>query len=224
MRAPITVVIPTLNAAEGLSNTLGSLVEGLDAELIRDVIVTDGGSGDATYEVADAWGATWITGDASRGGQLRRGCAEAKGDWLMVLHADTVLLPGWSGPVRAHLAGAHAGYFALRFDRGGRFVAAWANLRARLFGLPYGDQGLLVPSKLYREIGGYQDIPLMEDVAIARALRGKLRHIDAVAVTSAQRYRERGWLGQGARNLWTLVRYFLGVSPERLAESYRSKD
>lgn len=192
--------------------------------LIREVIVSDGGSEDATGALARAWGAEVIAGAPSRGGQLRRGCAVAQGDWLLVLHADTQLAAGWARPVRAHLKGGDVGWFSLRFDRGGlpaRLVAGWANLRSRLFGLPYGDQGLLIRRETYEESGGYPDQPLMEDVALMRALQGRLTRLDATAVTSADKYRRQGWLRRGARNVWTLMRYFMGTSPEALAESYR---
>jgi hypothetical protein len=221
MSAPISVIIPTLNAQGALSPCLAALVEGLNAGLIADLVISDGGSDDETRRIADAWGATIVAGAPSRGGQLLRGCAAARGTWFLILHADTVLEPGWSGPVHAHLAQGKAGYFQLRFDRGGRIVAGWANLRTRLFGLPYGDQGLLVSRALYEQVGGYPDQPLMEDVAIARALRGQLRGLNAVAVTSADKYRAQGWLRRGARNLWTLARYLVGADPHDLARAYR---
>ena len=221
MPAPISVVIPTLNAAATLSDTLEALVEGLDAGLVTELIVSDGGSEDGTAVLADAWGATVIDGPASRGGQLRRGCAAARGPWLLVLHADTVLQPGWTDAVRTHLTGSQAGYFQLRFDRGGRLVAGWANLRSRWFGLPYGDQGLLLSRMLYERTGGYRDIPLMEDVAMARALRGYLQPLESVAQTSAARYRAQGWIRRGARNLTLLAQFLLGADPARLAQRYR---
>ena len=196
-------------------------MEGVDAGLIAELIVSDGGSSDGTRVLADAWGANIHEGAPSRGGQLRRGCAAARADWFLVVHADTVLTPGWTEAVAAHLGQGTAAYFQLKFDRGGRFVAAWANLRARIFGLPYGDQALLVRRDLYTRAGGFPDIPLLEDVALARALRGQLVGLDAVAVTSAEKYRRQGWLRRGARNLWTLGRYFAGVSPEVLADAYR---
>lgn len=223
MRAPISVVIPTLNAEAHLGACLAALMPGLEAGLIRELIISDGGSEDATVSVAKAWGADVLTGAPSRGGQLARGCARAQGTWLLVLHADTVLQDGWVGPAILHLDSRKAGWFRLAFDKGGmagRIVAAWANLRSRL-GLPYGDQGLLLPRALYADVGGYPDQPLMEDVALARALQGKLTGIDAVAATSAARYRAQGWMRRGARNLWTLLRYFVGVCPHRLAEDYR---
>jgi rSAM/selenodomain-associated transferase 2 len=224
MRAPISVVIPTRDAETHLGACLMSLMQGLEAGLIREVIVSDGGSGDATVEIARAWGAEVVEGAPSRGAQLRRGCAAAQGRWLLVLHADTQLQDGWVGPVAEHLGTRAAGWFRLGFDAQGpaaRIVAGWANLRSRL-GLPYGDQGLLLPRSLYDSVGGYPDQPLMEDVAIARTLAGHLRGIDARAVTSAARYRSQGWVRRGARNLLTLLRYFSGTSPHHLARSYRS--
>lgn len=224
MRAPVSVIIPTLNAEDSLPSCLASLGEGLQAGLIRELILTDGGSADGTAAIADAAGATFVQGPASRGGQLRRGAEAASGPWLLFLHADTVLEPGWTGAVGTVLETDRAWHFRLGFDQRGiapALVAGWANLRSRLFALPYGDQGLLVPRTLYDAVGGYPDIPLMEDVAIARALRGRLGSLPARAATSAAKYRRQGWLRRGLRNLWTLGRYAAGVSPAKLAESYR---
>ncbi len=222
MRAQLSVIIPTLNAEAVLGPCFTALMEGLKTGLIREVIVSDGGSTDATGAQAQAWGAQVLHGPASRGGQLRRGVEAAQGEWFLILHADTVLSPGWSNIVRAHLGSRKAGWFRLAFDQrslAGSLVAGWANLRSRM-GLPYGDQGLLVHCDVYLDAGGYPDVPLMEDVALARALRGQLKPLDAVAVTSAAKYRQQGWMRRGLRNLWTLLRYFAGVSPARLAESY----
>jgi len=226
MRAPISVVIPILNAQSSLPGCLAALMEGVEAGLIRELIVSDGGSTDAGPALAEASGAVLVTGAASRGGQLRRGCAAAAGDWLLVLHADSWLDAGWSDPVRAHLPGGQAGYFRLRFRARGampRLVAGWANLRARLFGLPYGDQGLLIPRALYDRAGGFADQPLMEDVAMARALRGQLARIDARIATGAERYLRDGWLRRGARNLGTLLRYLLGADPKTLLRRYNGR-
>ena len=225
MPAPISIVIPTLNAAETLGDCLNALMEGLYQALICELIVVDGGSTDATGATAQAWGAEVIETAPSRGGQLRAGCAAAKGNWLLVIHADTVLEEGWSKAVIAHLETKQAGWFALQFDARGlapAMVAGWANLRSR-FGLPYGDQALLVPRALYHKVGGYPDQPLMEDVAIARALKGRLTALDGVAVTSAGKYRTQGWVKRGTRNLLTLIRYAFGASPEALAQQYRRK-
>lgn len=224
MRAPISVVIPVLNAQSSLVGCAAALMEGINAGLIRELIISDGGSTDRTRDIAGDLGARWITDAPSRGGQIRRGCAAAQGEWLLVLHADTQLEAGWSAQVAAHLMRNEAAYFRLQFasgDRAARFVAGWANLRSRFFGLPYGDQGLLISRQLYEEVGGYQDIQLMEDVALARALRGQLVALNATAFTSAEKYARSGWLMRGSRNLLTLARYFMGVPVDRLAESYR---
>ncbi|KPA21313.1 PGL/p-HBAD biosynthesis glycosyltransferase [Shimia sp. SK013] len=226
MRAPLSVVIPTLNAEVPLPSCLAALYEGVEVGVIRELIVVDGGSNDATRAIADEAGAMILTALPSRGGQLGAGVEAARGDWVLCLHADTELAPGWTDAVGAHMARGPdvAGYFRLGFDSGGasaRAVARWANVRSQVLGLPYGDQGLLMSRKLYREVGGYSEIPLMEDVAMARALKRRLRSLEHLAVTSAAKYQAQGWARRGARNLWTLIRYFAGVSPERLAQSYR---
>ncbi|MCI5095517.1 MAG: TIGR04283 family arsenosugar biosynthesis glycosyltransferase [Rhodobacteraceae bacterium] len=224
MPAPISIVIPTLNAEDELAASLEALMEGLASGLIRELVISDGGSTDRTLDIAEEAGARIITGAASRGGQLRRGCADVRGEWLLVLHADTRLSPGWSEAVSAHLeqSPGRAAWFHLSFRQGGgagRLVAAWANLRAGLFGLPYGDQGLLVPRALYQSVGGYPDQRLMEDVALVRKLRPMVA-LQATASTSPIRYQREGWLRRGTRNLLTLTRYFLGADPDRLAGFY----
>lgn len=225
MRAPVSVVIPTLNAAEELPLCLASLFAGVQAGLVRELVISDGGSGDDTVKLAEQAGAVLVTGAASRGGQLHRGAQVAEGAWLLFLHADSQLSAGWSAAVEAHLEQAEmAGYFALGFDQGGLaggWVAGWANLRSRLFGLPYGDQGLLIHRDLYDRLGGFENIALMEDVAMARRLKGRLRRLDAVLRTSALRYRRDGWLRRGLRNFLILLRYRLGADPEVLARAYR---
>ena len=226
MRAAVSVVIPTWNAAEGLARSLPSLMEGLQAGVIRELIVSDAGSQDQTIQIAEEVGARVMTGAPSRGGQLRRGAAAAGGDWLLFLHADTELPEGWSDLVAAHLEAhpASAAYFRLSFAErslGARWTAGWANLRSWLFGLPYGDQALLISRSLYEQVGGYPDQPLMEDVAIARALKGQLRAMPLNVRTSGAKYVQTGWLRRGCRNLWLLLRYLCGADPHVLAQDYQ---
>ena len=228
MTAPVSVIIPTWQAADRIGPCLGALGEALFEGLIAEVILADGGSGDGIDRVADAVGARLVSARKGRGPQLAEGARAARANWFLFLHADSVLSEGWAEAVKAHIQAGQdrAGYFRLQFDAQGiapRLVAGWANLRARWLGLPYGDQGLLVPRALYDQVGGYPEIPLMEDVAIARRLRGRLRPLQADITTSAERYRREGWLRRGRRNLWTLVRYLCGVAPERLARDYERR-
>lgn len=225
MPAPISIVIPTLNAATSLPATLRSLMPALLEGLVLELVITDGGSTDATEEIAEEAGAVWISGAPGRGGQLRRGVEAASGDWLLILHADTQLSGDWLPALLRHmeLSSERAGFFDLRFRAAGlmpAMVSGWANWRSRALGLPYGDQGLFLSRAVYDQVGGYADIPLMEDVALARALKRRLAPMDGIAETSADRYEAQGWLRRGASNLWLLARYRLGVSPERLARRY----
>ncbi|MCY4180364.1 MAG: glycosyl transferase, partial [Litoreibacter sp.] len=165
-----------------------------------------------------------VTGAPGRGQQLVRGASAARGEWLLFLHADTHLPEAWVGAVVQHMSGSSdAAVFELTFRARGllpALVASWANLRTRSFGLPYGDQGLLISRRLYDEIGGFEQIPLMEDVAMARALKGRITVLPEAVSTDAVRYQKSGWIRRGARNLWTLARYSLGADPTKLAKRY----
>jgi rSAM/selenodomain-associated transferase 2 len=226
MTAPVSVVIPTLDEAARIGPCLAALTEGLMRGLITELVLADGGSTDGIGAVADAAGARLVAAPPGRGPQLAAGARAARGAWLLFLHADTVLSPGWAEAAARHIAERpdRAGYFRLAFDSRhpmARVTAGWANLRARAFGMPFGDQGLLVPRALYERVGGYPEIPLMEDMGVARRLGGALAPLDATAVTSAERYLREGWLARGARNLSTQALWLAGVPPERLAARYR---
>ena len=159
MPAELSVIVPTLNAADELPRCLEALMEGVMGGVICELIVTDGGSEDATQDIAREAGAVLVSGAPSRGGQLRRAGSVARGDWLLVLHADTELAPGWSEAVLAHMhTSTGPACFRLAFRASGIMpflVAGWANLRSRVFGLPYGDQGLLMTRAAYDMAGGY---------------------------------------------------------------------
>lgn len=223
MRARLSIVMPTLAAQDALRRSLPALTEGVQSGLVRELIISDGGSTDATLRIAEAAGARLVAGPASRGGQLRRGADLAAGEWLLFLHADCVLPEGWAEGVAEHLGQGGPAAFRLGFDTDGFApvcVSLWANLRSRLLGLPYGDQGLLIARRDYHEAGGYADIPLMEDVAMARALRGNITLLPMTVRTSSEKYRRDGWLRRGTANLMRVIRYFLGADPEKLARDY----
>jgi rSAM/selenodomain-associated transferase 2 len=224
----ISVIIPTLNAQAGLPRCFAALVPAVIDGLIREVIVVDGGSTDLTEKIADEAGATFVTAAPGRGNQLAAGAAIARQPFMLFLHADTVLEPGFENAVRQFISTAfaqqQAGYFKLAFDdmsASARRLEWMVALRCALFRLPYGDQGLLISRTLYSQIGGYLNIPLMEDVAMARTLGRRLVPLRAIATTSAMRYVTRGYFAQSMRNLGLLMLYLLGASPHRLARLYR---
>ena len=228
MTAPLSIIIPTLNAAQQVTALMQDLMAGVSEGLIAEVIIADGGSTDAIQAIAQDTGAVFINSPKGRGSQLRHGITKARADWLLVLHADTQLPPNWPLLVLDHIRTRpeYAAYFGLRFSSHhpmALVTATWANLRSRVFGLPYGDQGLLVSRDLYDICGGYLEIPLMEDVEIARKLRGRLRALPDHITTSADRYQTRGWLRQGSRNIFALMRYLMGASPEALAKRYNAR-
>jgi len=230
-RAPISVVVPTLNAAEGLPMTLAALAPAALGGLVREVVISDGGSTDDVAEIADAAGARFIVGRRGRGVQLAQGAAEARGRWLLFLHADTQLEPGWENDASALIESGedNVGVFSLRFDEAGvapALVAGGAMIRTRVFGTPYGDQGLLVSRKLYDAIGGYRDMPLFEDVDIIDRIKRRMGRKSLVvltshAVTSAARYRKSGYGGRVVKNALCMAMYRAGVSPEKIAAFYR---
>ena len=216
----LSAVIPTLNAAPMLADTLVRI------RAADEIVVVDGGSSDETVAIAEGHGARVIRSPKGRGLQLRSGGEAARGDWLLFLHADTLPGHGWRRAADAHAASAPDKAACFRFrllDRSwqARLVERGVAARVRLLGLPYGDQGLLTPRALYEAVGGYRPLPLMEDVDLVRRIgRNRLRLLDEDAWTSAERWQRDGWLRRSARNFGILALYRAGVSPERLARLY----
>jgi len=226
----ISVVIPTLNAEAHLASCLNALVPAAVCGVLKEVIVVDGGSSDKTCEVADNAGARVLKFPKGRGRQLACGADAARSDWILFLHADTVLEDTWADEVSDFLHDrARAGVFALQFDKKGALpsiVTFGAMLRTRFFALPYGDQGLLISQELYRELGGYAPLPLFEDVDfIERLIRIKgrkgLQVFKTSAITSADRYEQNGYVKQVIANFNRLMRYKFGVEPDTLAQQYK---
>jgi len=228
----VSVVIPTLNAESHLTATLSALVPGAVEGLVREVIISDGGSSDDTRQIADIAGAVFMRTEKNRGSQLAAGAETARSDWLLFLHADTVLQPGWVLEASSFIERVDSGArpqsaaafsFALNdFGMKPRLLETIVGLRCGLFRLPYGDQGLLIPKRLYSSIGGYRPLPLMEDVDIVRRLGWRrIAMLRTRAVTSAVRYKEDGYAPRVARNAACLSLYYLRVPPARLARLYR---
>ena len=225
MEQTLSIVIPTLNAAQGLGAVLEACA---DAGNAVELVVADGGSTDGTQGLARAAGARLVEAPRGRGPQLAAGAAAARGDWLLFLHADTRPAPGWAGAARAFMADpAHArcaAHFAFALDDASpaaRRLERQVAWRCRVLALPYGDQGLLLSRALYEAIGGFRPLPLMEDVDLVRRLgRSRLAALPVAAITSAGRWRREGWRRRSARNLLCLSLWFLGVPPRLIARVY----
>ena len=218
----LSIVIPALDSAGCLTRTLDALAGGGG-----EIIVADGGSRDGTPALARSLGARVVTSAPGRGAQLMAGAAAARGRWLLFLHADTRLSPGWrdaAGKFMAAGGEARAAAFRYALDddspaaRRLESLVAW---RCRLLGLAYGDQGLLISREFYDSLGGYRPLPLMEDVELIRRIgRARMVMLDAQAMTSAARYRRDGYLRRPARNIICLTLYLLGLSPRSLVRLY----
>lgn len=226
MTTALDVVIPTLNAGTTLAHTLAAL-HGAD-QIALSIIVCDGGSNDDTVDAARRAGATIVQAPRGRGRQLGVGADAGSSPWILFLHGDTILGPGWARAARSFTARptsvGKAGYFRLRFAspnpqaRRVEWLAAW---RCRTLGLPYGDQGLLISRTLHDNLGGFKPLPLMEDVEFVRRIGAtNLVALDADAVTSAARYEREGWLRRPLRNLACLALYFAGVPPRAIRRAY----
>ena len=223
-RPVISIIIPTLNEAKNLAATLVSTESRADVE----IMVVDGGSSDGTIEVAKSFGVRLLTTSAGRARQANAGGLAAGGEILVFLHGDTRLPRGFSRYVLDILRkpGVVAGAFTLGIDGcefGFRIIEMLANLRSSLFQMPYGDQGIFLRTEVFRALGGFPDMVLMEDFVLVQRLRkrGKVTMAPVAVKTSARRWRELGILKTTLINQAVLLAYFLGSNPERLARWYR---
>ena len=220
----ITCVIPALNAEATLPVTLASL-RGIP------VVVADGGSVDRTKAVVLDAGQKFETAAKGRGQQLGAGAKVALVDgaqWLLFLHADTVLEEGWQSEVEAFISDPaqanKAAVFTFKVDDDGaaarrlESLVAW---RTRTLALPYGDQGLLISARFYESLGGYKPLELMEDVDLVRRIGGNRLHVfKATALTSANKFKQAGYLRRSLRNLSCLGLFFLGLPVRWIARIY----
>ena len=221
----ISVIIPTLHEELTLEKCLLSVGNSKGVE----IIVSDGGSSDATLAIAERLADKTLSSPAGRGVQMNMGAAAASGDILLFLHADTILPAGWGGHIREALrdeevAGGAFSFLLPNSSIPFTFISLMVNLRSRLLKLPYGDQALFVRRGLFDKLGGFREIPIMEDVELVKGMRrlGRLEILDLPVITSSRRWEKEGWIRTTFRNLSLLFLYHLGVSPERLYRFYRA--
>jgi rSAM/selenodomain-associated transferase 2 len=215
----VSVIIPSLNEAERIGATTDSAFAAGAAE----VIVADGGSSDATVEIATARGARVITGERMRARQLNRGAEAATHDALIFLHADTLLPAGAVDAVVAALETNVFGGFRVRFIErtpGLRWTEFAINRRTRMTKCPWGDQAQFIRRDAF---GGFREIPIMEDYELAVRMKrtGPTVLLPLTVQTSGRRFLERGLVRTTIVNWLIIFAWRLGVDPERLARWYR---
>ncbi|CAN5547384.1 hypothetical protein BH23ACI1_BH23ACI1_22450 [soil metagenome] len=226
MRPAVSIVIPVwrdVTVAGAAAESSG----GDAAEIIAAGSWED--AGDVAQAGAQAGGMRWVFARRGRGQQMNAGAAAASGDWLLFLHADTRLPRGWLDEIQA--AGAHgcgAGCFRLGIDAKGWRPRLWEHLvrlRVALGTLPYGDQAVFVRRDLFVSLGGFRDLPLMEDVEFVLRVRRATRLWKArrAVRTSGRRWEAEGWFRRSVKNLVLVSRYRLGTDVRRLARAYTGR-
>ncbi|MBD1881538.1 TIGR04283 family arsenosugar biosynthesis glycosyltransferase [Coleofasciculus sp. FACHB-T130] len=225
--ARISIIIPVLNeAADTIRSTLASVRNVKNVE----VIVVDGGSQNETVALVQSWGVKVLSSAAGRACQMNAGATAATGDILLFLHADTSLPLGFEKLVPLTLAqsGTVAGAFELKINspmRSLRLVERMVNWRSRFFSLPYGDQAIFLKASVFHDIGGFPDLPIMEDFELIRCLRrlGRIAIVPTPVLTSARRWHKLGVLKTTLINQIVILGYFLGVPSSHLVKFYRPK-
>lgn len=220
----ISVVIPALNEESAIAGAVRSAHD----SAVCEILLVDGGSTDRTRSLAQEAGARIIESARGRARQMNAGATAATGDILLFLHADTVLPCGFAKAVRGAFAGGAAwGRFDVQLDSGRRslrLVSEMINLRSRFRRMATGDQAIFVSRAAFDAVGGYPEIPLMEDLELSRMLRRVYRSasLRARVTTSARRWEDNG-VWRTVLLMWTLrLAWSVGVDPARLARLYRS--
>ena len=224
----ISIIIPCLNESKVIGDTLDSICRQMHSG--DEILVIDGGSTDNTSEMVRSFPKVkWIDGvKRGRAWQFNYGASRARGAYLLLLHADTVLPEGALGLIRKTIRrpGVVGATFRIRFVPETftlRILAAFANLNIGIF--TFGDQGLLLRADTYRELGGFRSLPIMEDVDLNRRLRkmGKVEKCSATVSTSSRRFIGRGVGVQLAINSLLLLAFAVGVSPYVLKKFYSDR-
>ncbi len=219
----ISVIIPALNEALLIEKTIKSTA-GDNIE----VIVVDGGSSDDTKKIASKAGATVITSAKGRASQMNEGAQKASGDILLFLHADTILPAKYDDLIRvvAKSNQLAAGAFHLSITpstQSTRITERMVKFRSTFMKMPYGDQAIFMRKETFEKVGGYQDIPIMEDFDIIRKLKrtGHIKILSEAVKTSNRRWEKLGLIQTTFVNQLMIAGYYLGISTEKLADFYR---
>lgn len=222
----ISIIIPVLNEAKVIKQTLEQLTQYSEIE----IIVVDGGSQDETVAISQQTAKVITVIGKGRAGQMNAGGNLAQSDILLFLHGDTQLPPNFIDLVTQTLDQHQtiAGAFELAIDgssRSLRWIEMLVRMRSRILSLPYGDQGIFISKQAFIEAGGFNDLPIMEDFEFIRRIkrRGRIAIAPASVTTSDRRWQKLGVWQTTLINQLMLVGYFLGISPTKLSQFYRSK-
>jgi rSAM/selenodomain-associated transferase 2 len=222
----ISVIIPVYGEAGSITACIKNVREccGEDCE----IIIVDGSADGSTLSAVKDDGVMLLSSPPGRAVQMNYGAKKAAGNILLFLHADTTLPLEADTLIRRALLApcASAGAFKLGFDTSARsmkFIACIADLRCRIERVPYGDQAVFITCKAFAELGGFPEIPLMEDVELFRKIKNKKLEIVVLkesVTTSARRYQAKGALRCAFRNTFLRILHVLGISPETLSKWY----
>ncbi|MFN5515923.1 MAG: TIGR04283 family arsenosugar biosynthesis glycosyltransferase [Cyanobacteriota bacterium] len=227
----ISVIIPIYNEApqadfylKRLANQVASIPAGA-----LEILLVDGGSADQTWEICQAYPFALLRSPRpGRACQMNFGAQRAQGNIFLFLHLDSQLPPDFIGAIRGVLAQPEvsAGAFRFRVDLAGRryrLLERLVNLRSQICRLPYGDQGLFMTRETFAELGGFADLPIMEDYHLVRRLqqRGRVAPVPLSLVTSGRRWRKLGFWKTAVINQLIVLGYHSGIAPARLARWYR---
>ncbi|MEJ2317492.1 MAG: TIGR04283 family arsenosugar biosynthesis glycosyltransferase [Gammaproteobacteria bacterium] len=222
----VSVIIPVLNEASGIATTLERLQESRTKG--HEVIVVDGGSTDGTSEQARPLADLVLTSLSGRARQMNTGACAASGEALWFLHADTLAPVDAIDNISTALADGHRcwGRFDVQLSGSSwpfRIIEHAMNLRSCLTRIATGDQGIFVTREAFERVTGFSEIPLMEDIELCKDLRQQSRPacLGTRLVTSSRRWEQHGIM-RTVLLMWRLrLAYYLGASPESLAERYR---
>ncbi len=229
----ISVIIPVLNEQDSINSIIGHLLNLDNQEMLQEIIVVDGDQTGSTIGFLNCEDRRVLatTSKKGRAAQMNKGASLAKGDVLLFVHADTLIPRKSLSSVESVLKKGYAGgAFSFAIDSKHyllKLVEVLTNIRSRVTRVPYGDQAIFIEKSIFYQVGGYCDIPILEDVDIMEKLKEKgykIKIVGEKAITSARRWERKGVYKTTFDNRAIMLLYLIGVKPEKLKKKYRGED